>query len=140
LLRDPDKMPDRYATICIGTCLEPVIPDGSTVVFDRHEPIVNGDFVCVIVRPEKVPPGEHPGMLKRLYLGAGAPLGDQISPQSELMPLIVLEMLNPPRLLSIAAQDVIAMHKAVGLAETRGNGWAKMLPLPDWYRPAGEAL
>jgi hypothetical protein len=132
-LPHPDTLPDLFATTCVGNCLEPAIPTNTTLVFDKREPIQNGDFVVLIFRPEAVPPGENPGMVKRLYMGAGAPIGDQLSPDCEVIPLIMVEMLNPPKRLTFKASNVLAMIKCVGIAKNGGNGMAEIpREQPDW--------
>ncbi|MBU1607188.1 MAG: hypothetical protein KKD08_10335 [Alphaproteobacteria bacterium] len=132
-LPHPDELPDIFAATCVGKCLEPAIADQSCLVFDKREPVGNGDFVCLMFRPGFVPPGETPGMVKRLVSGAGVPLAPAINPASDIIPLIFVEMLNPPRTLRFKATDVIAMIKCVGLAISHDDGRAALAnPQPEW--------
>lgn len=41
----PEDMPEHYASICRGDCLEPVFSDGACLVFSTAERAVAGDFV-----------------------------------------------------------------------------------------------
>ena len=133
ILPAPDELPDIFATICVGTCLEPEIMDQSCLVFDKREPVANGDFVVLMFRDGFVPPGETPGMVKRLVSGAGMPLAREISPKSEVVPLIFVEMLNPPKMLHFKATDVVAMFRCVGMADSKGDGRASLAdPQPAW--------
>jgi hypothetical protein len=120
----PEWVPEVYASVCKGTCLEPKYRDGTCLVFSRTEPPQPGDFVGIWFRCEAVPPGEHPRQVKRL-ISAGWPgmiLPYQAQFGDEAEPLLILEMLNPPKRIMVRASKVLAMHKVIGEAERDEEG------------------
>jgi hypothetical protein len=127
----PDEMPDVYASICSGQCLEPIFADGAYLVFDKHQEPENGDFVGFWLRPDCLAPGEHPLRVKRLVSGlpesSGFSLPYERRPGDEVEPLIILEQLNPPRRFYVAASKILAMHRLIGEAEPDGSGHALMV-------------
>jgi hypothetical protein len=124
----PEETPDLYASVCRGTCLEPVYPDGTCLAFSKLEEPQPGDFVGVWFRRECVPTGEHSRQVKRL-VSAGWPgmtLPYEVKSGDELEPLIILEMLNPPKRLMVPASKVLALHKVIGEALPDGKGMARI--------------
>lgn len=130
---DPDTLPDVYASVACGRCLEPVFPDGACLVFSRTEHPEAGDFVGIWRHPDDVKPGEFPRLVKRLVFGLpkSLTLPFVMMPGSAVEPIIVAEMLNPPRAFTIPASRVVAIHKVVGVAEDGPPGLAK------WDRSRG---
>jgi len=63
-----------------------------------------------------------PGLLKRLALAL--PPSDLRGVQG----LVVVDQINPPRRYCIPTVDVLAVHKAIGTAESDGAGQARFLP------------
>jgi phage repressor protein C with HTH and peptisase S24 domain len=116
----PDDMPDRYALTGRGTCMEPMIPDGALVAFDKREEPLDGDIVGLIFGREAAGRRGLPGMIKRLVI----PL-----PPAGFDGLIVVEQINPPRTYTFSSRDVLAVHKFIGLPE-RGEDGSARLRLP----------
>lgn len=112
----PDEMPDVYAMICEGICLEPEIADGSKLAFDKRVPVQAGDLVVIIRRPEIVREGQHQGIVKRLVTNippwVSFPWVD--NPKSEVHPLVIAEQFNPPRQFMMKCGDILAIHKCMG--------------------------
>lgn len=112
----PDEFPPEYAMICDGKCLEPVYMDGAKLMFSRDERYRTGDFVMLHKRPEFVVPGDHQMIVKRLVI---APTREYWQPgwtnRSGLAPTVVVEMLNPRRILYIDPAKLLGIHKCVGL-------------------------
>ena len=132
-LPHPDDMPDVYATVCVGTCLEPVIADKTCLVFDKREECHPGDFVVLVRKPECVPSGETSGLVKRLVMGLGpVRLPYPAHSSSEVVPIIIVEMLNPWRQMAIKATDLLAMHKCIGVGIQQGNGRAVVQRKEAW--------
>ena len=126
----PDDCPEVYASFCKGNCLEPVYRDGCCLVFSKVETPEPGDYVGIWLHPDVLEPDGLPRRVKRLVsMWPGITFPYKASPASEVMPLVMMEQLNPPRILQIPASHILAMHKVVGEAESRGNGMAR-------YRPA----
>jgi hypothetical protein len=98
-----------------GTCLEPHIPNGTAVVCDKNEKVNSGDFVILFFRSERVAPGAHAALCKRLVLGlppfVKLPWHDK--PGSD-DPVIIVAMLNPPQHISYRWRDLLAIHKVLG--------------------------
>lgn len=117
----PDDMPDLYAIVGTGTCMEPVIADGATLVFDKTQEPRPGDIVGLTFTKERAARCGLPGLVKRLRFA--------LPPQGMSGPtvtgLIVVEQTNPPRTYTFRAADVLAVHKCVGFAESAGQGRAR---------------
>jgi hypothetical protein len=111
----PDDMPDLYCLPGLGACMEPLIPDGALIAFDKREKPRRGDIVCLTFTREAARRHGFPGMIKRLAMDLPHGGGDA---------LIAVEMLNPPRRLSYRASELLAVHKCVGLPERRADGTA----------------
>lgn len=119
----PDHMPDRYCLTGVGACMEPLIPDGALIAFDKRETPKKGDIVCLTFTRAMALKQGLPGMVKILAM--------------DLMPgfdtFLAFEMLNPRRTISFWSSDILAIHKCIGLPEKRADGTA-------WLRlPKAEA-
>ena len=114
---DLAHLPDRYAMPVIGDCLAPEIPDGALVIVDRTEPYKPGDLVVLFRRP--VEPGGQPrAMVKRLLMAPPSWVSFpwQDHPQSDVLALVIVEMLNPKRRLVMRCADILGIHKCLGPA------------------------
>ena len=120
---DPASVPDLYAMVCSGTCMEPIIPDGARVWADKTQPIEVGDLVFVYLRPEAVEPGGLPIRLKRLLVAPPSwvtfPWAD--NPRSEVLPVVIFGMDNPRASLSLRCSQILAIHKCMGLVPAWGK-------------------
>ena len=123
---DPSDVPDVYASVGKGNCLAPVYPEDTCFVFSKLEPCKAGDFVGFWLHPDCVGADETPRRVKRLYMGLGPGFSLPWVPNTgdEIEPLIVLETLNPAKLLYVRASKILAMHKVVGTATIGEDGWA----------------
>jgi hypothetical protein len=119
-LIDVAALPALYAMQCIGRCMEPEVAHGSTLVFDKWAPCRPGDIVVVIRSAEATrwPDDSVPGLVKRLI----HPLPDQWDTDSEILPVLTVEMLNPRRRLHIDAASVAAVHRCLGPAVRQPDG------------------
>lgn len=118
----PDYLPRLYALICDGKCMEPIYKDGQTLIFSKAEPWRAGDVVAVYRRPESVPPGENPVLLKVLssapppsFFQSEARRGDAYRNK------VIVRMLNPPRSIVLNAEDVLGIHKCLGPLDEEGE-------------------
>jgi hypothetical protein len=119
---DPDQIPSLYALRGVGTCMEPLIGDGSLLAFNKDDPAQSGDTVNIWFHPYRVKPGAPQGMIKRLLYG----LPPKDVPSALLdMAVVVVDQLNPPRQYQIPASHILAIHKCIGFAETDGGRIAK---------------
>ena len=104
--------------ICEGDCLEPEIRDGARLHFSKTEKYDQGDFVIIWFKPERVAPGSHQALVKRLFMNIfpGLKFPYVKSPASNVMPVIAAEMLNPRQQFFYPADAILAVHKCMGLA------------------------
>lgn len=116
---DHRDLPPIFCSGAQGTCLEPEIMDGTTLVFSTvHRPKA-GDFVALWYRPGMQPTGAEQRQVKRLVLG----LPDDLDfaayekPAHGFEPLIVVEMLNPPRQMVVPVSRLLAIHRVMGKAQ-----------------------
>jgi hypothetical protein len=119
----PDAMPDQYALLGTGRCMEPLISDGTLLVFDKRRAPERGDIIGLVFTPEAAQQWGIPGMVKRLTFALPAP-----DLPRGCVGLIVVEQLNPPRQYAIPTTDVLAVHKAIGTGEPAGNGQVRFNP------------
>ena len=113
----PDDMPDQYALTAVGTCMAPLIDDGAVIVFDKRKEPQRGDVVGIVFSKQAARQWGVPGLVKKLAFAlppSGMPGG-----------LIVVDQINPPRRYCIPTRDVLAVHKAIGTAESDGEGQAR---------------
>lgn len=127
---DPLDLPPVYASVAKGRCLEPVFSDGDCIAFSSSAAIEPGDFVGVCFHPDAVPEGQHARLVKRLrLLQPDLSFPYRSASGSEVVPLVELEQLNPPRLYRIPADRILALHKVIGTAISDGSGKARLIPL-----------
>lgn len=114
---DLASIPERYAMILKGDCLEPDLKDGAEVQFSRDEPFKVGDFCCFVLRPELVSPGGMQCMIKRLTMGLPpyVTLPWTENPKSDVHALVMAEQLNPRRQFMIKCDRLLAIHKFLGV-------------------------
>ena len=144
---DLAHLPDRYAMPVIGDCLAPEIPDGALVIVDRTEPYKPGDLVVLFRRPLEAG-GQFRAMVKRLIMApphwVSFPWQDH--PQSDVLAMMIVEMLNPRRRLAVRCADLLGIHKCLGVAPEGAARATVAFPDADRdarlprARPAAEAL
>ena len=105
--------PEFYMAPLAGDCLMPEInPDDYVLVSPAATPEA-GDFVIIWLVKGKP-------MAKRLTFG----LLPAPAPESELMPMLVFEQINPQRSFWLPMDKVRAVHKVIGvLKESAEPGW-----------------
>lgn len=113
---NPAQIPPVYAARGSGTCMEPLIPHDTLLIFDSSQEAIAGDFVGIWLRPGCVAPGSPQRLFKRLMWLPPADL------PADVESFIVAEMLNPPRRLRFRKSDVIAIHRCIGIGETDSSG------------------
>lgn len=124
----PDETPEMYASVCRGKCLEPVYFDGACLVFSKSAPVKAGDFVGVWFKPGVMPADEPQRWVKRLAMGLLPGMTFPYTGVGPCEPIIMVEMLNPPKRFAFPASQILAIHKVVGVATPDGNGMARMEP------------
>lgn len=111
----PDEMPDKYVMICDGLCLEPEIRDGQKLLFSRNELYKTGDFVVIFLKPELVPKGNHQMLVKKLIIAPPpAYWGDRLNRGSNIAPVVIVEMLNPHKIMYFNPNSLLGLHKCLG--------------------------
>lgn len=100
-----------------GDCMSPEIRNNDLAYFDKHEPVKAGDTVMMLFRPELVKPGQMQAQVKRLVTNVPHwvkfPFEDH--PKSDVLALVIAEMLNPPRQFTVRCRDLLALHKCIGV-------------------------
>lgn len=104
----PNDMPDRYAVTGRGTCMAPLIADGAMLVCDKTNEPASGDVVLIHFTEAFGRRYGSPGVAKRLITPP---------PPAGFSGYIVAEQLNPPRKYTFHTDDVLAVHKCIGLAD-----------------------
>lgn len=140
-LVDVDTFSNLYALTLDGDCLEPLIPDGASVIIQKSASYSVGDIVCVWWRSEFVQPGMYQGWLKRVTMAVPPwvkkfPYNDH--PKSDVKAIGVFEQLNPPQTYAVPCERIHAIHKAVayGPAATGGKVRSdRLLPIGDGIVP-----
>lgn len=118
----PDDLPRIYALICDGKCVEPAYKDGQVLIFSKAEPWRAGDFVAIYRRPESVPLGENPVLLK--VLSSAPPpsfFQSEVRHGAACRNKVIVRMLNPPRSIVLNAEDVLGIHKCLGPLNEEGE-------------------
>lgn len=112
----PDQMPEQYCMQAMGTCMEPVYPDGSKLLFSSTERYRYGDDVLLWFRPEFVQPGEHQLLIKRLVVAPRLEYWSGAKTKTgNIAPTVIVEMLNPRRMLHFHVEAIMGIHKCLGL-------------------------
>lgn len=131
---DPRDLPAVYASTVAGTCIEPWIFDGETLVFEKDGTPDVGDLVGLWVLPKgSNDPRDAERGVKRLVMGAweGMVYPYKPHPNSNVAPLIVVEMLNPRRRFHIPCDRILALHRVTGMGEVTAPGMARQIPLRE---------
>jgi hypothetical protein len=127
---DPSNRPSIYAFTAQGGCLEPVFLDGECIAFSKDEEVQPGDYVGICLVPDEIHPGELPNRVKRLRsIMPGITFPYRCAPTSEIVPIVELEQHNPPRVLRVRVDRILAMHKVIGTAKAMEDGTARLVPL-----------
>lgn len=108
----PDEMPQLYALVGKGHCMEPRLHDGADLVFTKQGIPTAGDIVGIVFTKSAAQRWKQPGLVKRLVMAL---------PPAGFAGIVVVEQLQPPRRYFIPTDDVLAVHRCLGVAE-RING------------------
>ena len=100
---------DCYATQLIGDCLEPVVYEGDRIVAAQGAHPRNGDYVVLWFKDHETP------LVKRAVMIPPADLM-KVGKGSDVVPIIVVEQLNPPRQYSTTVDKIEDMHLVIGVA------------------------
>lgn len=104
--QSPDSLPDRYTARVFGDCMDPVYPEGSIILIDKTLPCRAGDDVAIFLTKNGKAP--YDAAVKRLVMKTG--------PKSNIAPTVLVEMLNPPTMIQYRPENIVAIHRVVGLA------------------------
>jgi hypothetical protein len=113
---NPDALPNEYGLVLDGDCMAHLLPDGATIACSRSASYEPGDLVVLWFRPEFVKPGHLQSAVKRLAMAppfwVKFPYRDH--PESEIAPIVTVEMLNPPGRMIARCAHLLAIHKVLG--------------------------
>ena len=102
-------VPDAYGCVLKGDCLAPEINDGDMALASPSREALEGDFVILYFTNGAA------AQIKRLVMAPMVPVGTKLHSDSDVLPIVMVEMLNPPRQLATTIDKLTAMHKVVGL-------------------------
>ena len=89
-----------------GMCLAPDITDGDMVIATPDRTPRAGEFAVMYPRGDAKP------VVKRLVLAVPEML--DVHPNSEVMPLVIAEQLNPPKVFRCPVDKLTAVHAVIG--------------------------
>ena len=120
---DPAKVPatGKYALRVNGDCMEPAVMHGAHVIVD--DPTVApkpGDLVVIYLKQGYHWHGGTNVGLKRLVFNVmeGVKYPYVAHPDSNVIPVLIVEQDNPRRQFQLRADALLAVHKCLGLAPT----------------------
>ena len=121
---DPADLPDLYAMIIDGNCLEPMVAHGSWCAFDKRAAPERGGLVVLWKRPELVRPGESQAMVKRLVTvpPPWVTFPHRKHPNSTVDALVIVEQLNPAQQFAVRCETLVAIHKLVDVRPLDADG------------------
>ncbi len=107
---------DLYATGLDGDCMEPHFKRGDRNLISPSAEPGPGNFVVFWPKKE----GQQP-QLKRLVI---PPLRWNVPAGGEVMPVVVIEQINPPKRYVVAVDRIRAAHKVIASISTASEpGW-----------------
>jgi hypothetical protein len=119
---------DSYALQVDGGCLAPIFNDGDMVVAAPDAPWIPG-LPIVIYRE-----GQQPWV--NILEMAPPPSMMQVAEGSEAIPVVLVRILNPPRLIGLRVTGIEALHGVIGVVRPDGA----FEPLSDIAAPPGPTI
>ncbi len=114
---EPDGLPETYSMHVDGDCMEPIFSSGMRIVVDSAASYRANDIVVLFQNPRVVKPGRYQVLMKRLV--QAPPHGFWNEPRSEIdwlrQPAVIAAMFNPRSWLYWRPQDLLGIHKVIGL-------------------------
>jgi hypothetical protein len=114
-------MPNLYALMTWGDCMEPLYEDGQPLLFSKREPWKSGDVVAIYLKPEAIPEDESPvPLLKRLISSpppcffTRGPTDSYGRPLGAVKGKLIARSLNPDQSVIIGTEYIWAIHKCLG--------------------------
>ena len=99
-----EAWPDVYGGTVDGDCLAPEIRDGDRIVASPSAPLRCGDYALLYRK-------EGGSSIKRLVIVPDPKLwGSDLGPESEICPILVVEMTNPSRTFFVRCDTLDAVH------------------------------
>ena len=120
---------DPYLIKVDGDCLSPGVNDGDSVVASPDAPVIRGKFVVLYPKD-----GGKPSVKRAIMI----PPPDMMEshPDSEIMPLAIVETLNPPRCYQVTVDKLEAVHGVLGvIPRDPGGAFLKRRPGARHDRP-----
>lgn len=108
---------DPYLIKVDGDCLSPEVNDGDPVVASPDAPVIRGKLVVLYPKD-----GGKPSVKRAIMIPPPSMM--EVHPDSEIMPLVIVEQLNPPREYRIDVDKLEAVHGVLGVIP---RGEAKLL-------------
>jgi len=122
----PPDLPDVYAMRTDGDCMVPEILDGQKIIVSKSEEIRRGDTVCLWLKNPSQPKG-YSALVKKVAMlpppHVTFPYTEH--PESEIVALVFVEQINPPRAYQFRCDQVLAMHKVIDVQADDGTSVMK---------------
>lgn len=113
---------------CYGVCMEPFIPDGSSLVFSRDQSVQPGDVCAIYWAPGKNAPGSFQMQVKQV-----------LSPKAT-DGTFVYRLFRPYAVRGGHLDDVLAIHRCIGFKRQDGTvhevDFAHMIGQFQFVRPS----
>jgi len=115
------ELPEVYAMGTDGDCMMPEILNGQKILVLKGEEIRRGDTVCIWLRNPTHPKG-YSALVKKMAMlpPPHVQFPYEEHPESEVQALFFVEQINPPRTYRIPCEQVLALHKVIGVQKGRG--------------------
>ena len=117
---DPAKLPatGKYALRVTGDCMQPTVMDGAHVIVDPATEPKTGDLVIIYLKKGYHWHGGTNVGLKRLVFNMMADVKYPYlaHPNSNVIPVLIVEQDNPGRQYQLRADLLLGVHKCLGSA------------------------
>lgn len=122
-----DGVETVYGLVFSGNEFEPRFSDGDTLIFDKSQPVTQGNTVAVWLRPELVKAGRSQVSVYRVQtpLPPSLELPLNLAEGSEICPVLIVEGVKPAALAALPANRLLGVHRLVSVVrredETAGG-------------------
>jgi len=120
------ELPEIYAMRTEGDCMVPEILDGQKIIVSKTEEVKRGDTVCLWLKSQSRPEG-YSALVKKVAMlpppHVTFPYAEH--PESEVVALVFVEQINPPRAYQFRCDQILAMHKVIDVQAEDGTSVMK---------------
>ena len=102
---------DTYAMEISGDCIEPIASDGDLAICSSTGEIKAGGFVALFMADGSMP------QVKRVVMTPNVPVGTPLNPRSNVVPVFMVESLNPRQMITYGINKLKAAHAVIGFTK-----------------------